>query len=431
MTAPSALPQREDPAVSDREEALKRYLRVRALSEALCQPLADEDYLIQTMEVVSPPKWHLAHTSWFFENFLLVPFLPRYAVFHPQFGYLFNSYYETVGRFYPRRQRGLLSRPTVEEVYRYRGHVNRAISRLIATADAEAWRRIAPLLELGLHHEQQHQELILTDVKHIFAHNPLRPAYLSYSATVSGAAAPLHWLDYDGGIRQIGHGAAEFAFDNETPRHRVFLENYRLAARLVTNGEYLEFIEAGGYRRPEYWLSDGWCAVQAQQWSAPLYWERDDTGHWWLMSLSGMRELAESEPVCHVSFYEADAYARWAGKRLPTEAEWENAAAELPVQGNLLESGLLQPAPAHGGAPAQLFGDVWEWTRSPYAPYPGYRPPVGALGEYNGKFMCNQMVLRGGSCVTSAAHLRVTYRNFFPPDARWQFSGLRLAEDAP
>ncbi len=414
-----------------REHVWNRYLEVRGLTESLCQPLAIEDYVIQTMPDVSPPKWHLAHTSWFFENFMLVPHLPAYQPFHPEFGYLFNSYYETVGSFRPREHRGLLSRPTVEEVYDYRSHVNRCMGEWVASVDAGQWHVIARLITLGLHHEQQHQELLLTDIKHIFAMNPLRPAYRSADVANAEPIVPLQWLDYHGGIRQIGHNSDEFAFDNELPRHRVYLENYRLAARLVTNGEYLEFIEAGGYGKAEYWLSDGWQAVQTQHWQAPLYWERHD-GRWSLMTLSGMRELVTAEPVSHISYYEADAYARWAGKRLPTEAEWENAATQIPVAGNLLESGILHPTAITANAclPAQMFGDVWEWTQTPYTPYPGYQPGAGSLGEYNGKFMCNQMILRGGSCVTSASHLRTSYRNFFPPEARWQFSGLRLAEDA-
>lgn len=431
MTLLAALKPRLNPHL-DKAALRDRFQAVRGLTEALCQPLANDDYQIQSMPDVSPPKWHLAHTGWFFENFLLIRFLPHYPLFDPRFGYLFNSYYETVGSFHPRPQRGLLSRPTVAEVYRYRSHVDQHVYRLIESASDEKWKTISSLLELGLHHEQQHQELLLTDIKHNFACNPLRPAY--QAAAPAGeitAAPPLQWRDYEGGLCRIGHSGEEFTFDNERPCHRVYLENYRLASRPVTNGEYLEFIEAGGYQRPEYWLSDGWRMVQSHAWAAPLYWERDG-GRWQVMSLSGMRELAEHEPVCHVSYYEADAYARWAGKRLSTEAEWEHAAARLSVAGNFLESGRLHPASAATDTqlPAQMYGDVWEWTQSPYMAYPGYRPETGSLGEYNGKFMCNQMVLRGGSCVSSAEHLRATYRNFFPPEARWQFSGLRLAEDA-
>jgi ergothioneine biosynthesis protein EgtB len=376
------------------------------------------------MPDVSPPKWHLAHTTWFFETFLLVPYLKEYQVFHPKFGYLFNSYYETVGERHPRPQRGLLSRPTVEEVYQYRAYVDGAMQLLLQEQGDNS--QIESLLILGLHHEQQHQELLLTDIKHILATNPLYPAYQAVRPTLPPTPSQEQWLDYPGGLSAIGYEGEGFAFDNELPRHQVYLQDYCLGARLVTNGEYLEFIEAGGYNQPKYWLSEGWMTVQNQQWQAPLYWEKID-GTWWVMTLSGMRLLNEDEPVCHVSFYEADAYTRFRGKRLPTEAEWEVAAVQVPQRGNFLETGLLHPAPATAMArPAQLFGDVWEWTQSAYLPYPGYQPADGAIGEYNGKFMCNQMVLRGGSCVTSQTHIRPTYRNFFPPSARWQFTGIRL-----
>ncbi|MCU0526231.1 MAG: ergothioneine biosynthesis protein EgtB [Elainella sp. Prado103] len=402
-----------------------RYQQVRQLSHFLCYPLATEDYVIQSMPDVSPPKWHLAHTTWFFETFLLSPYLPGYQVFHPQFGYLFNSYYEAVGNRHPRPQRGLLSRPTVEEVYRYRAYVDDAMQALLKQSPAPA---IEALILLGLHHEQQHQELLLTDIKHIFSINPLRPAYRSeLVAPQATLPSQEQWLDYPGGLYTLGYTGGEFAFDNESPQHSVYLQDYYLASRLVTNGEYLEFIQAGGYAQPEYWLSEGWMTVQAQQWQAPLYWEQIE-GNWWIMTLSGLYPLNLHEPVCHVSFYEAEAYARWAGKRLPTEAEWEVAATPIPLQGNLLDSGHWHPCPAAGlTRPDQLFGDVWEWTQSAYLPYPGFQPATGAVGEYNGKFMCNQMVLRGGSCVTAASHLRKTYRNFFPPSARWQFTGIRLA----
>lgn len=408
-----------------------RYLQVRQLSESICRPLVAEDYGIQSMPDVSPPKWHLAHTTWFFETFLLLPHLPGYEVFHPQYGYLFNSYYEAVGQRHPRPQRGLLSRPTVEEVYRYRTYVDTAMQAFLSQPLDPT---LTSLVLLGFHHEQQHQELLLTDIKHILAINPLRPAYRSDlpMPTAGSVASKEQWLDYPGGLYQIGHpGDAlnqDFAFDNESPQHQVYLQDYYLASRLVTNGEYLEFIQAGGYTRPEYWLSEGWNTVQREQWQAPLYWEQVD-GAAWVMTLAGLRLLNLQEPVCHVSFYEADAYARWAGKRLPTEAEWEVATRQVPLQGNLLEQGYLHPIPAQGlMRPDQLFGDVWEWTQSAYLSYPGFRPAEGAVGEYNGKFMCNQMVLRGGSCVTSPDHIRSSYRNFFPPATRWQFSGIRLAQ---
>jgi ergothioneine biosynthesis protein EgtB len=404
---------------------VEQYQQVRDLSEHLCQPLAIEDYVIQSMPDVSPPKWHLAHTTWFFETFLLVPHLAGYEVFHPQYGYLFNSYYEAVGQRHPRPQRGLLSRPTVEEVYRYRAYVDEGMRSLLTNSLNPA---LKSLIRLGLNHEQQHQELLLTDLKHILALNPLRPAYRS-DLPGSPARVPTkeHWLDYPGGLYSIGDAGDDFAFDNESPRHSVYLQDYWLAAQLVTNGEYLEFLQAGGYNKPEYWLSEGWAMVQTADWEAPLYWEQMD-GDWWVMTLAGLRRLNLDEPVCHVSFYEADAFARWRGKRLPTEAEWEVATVGIAPQGNFLETGYLHPIAAQAVTrPDQLFGDVWEWTQSAYLPYPGFKPVEGAIGEYNGKFMCNQMVLRGGSCATPPNHIRPTYRNFFPPSARWQFSGIRLA----
>jgi ergothioneine biosynthesis protein EgtB len=411
---------------------IEEYRRVRRASETLCAPLAVEDYVIQAMADVSPPKWHLAHTTWFFENFVLVPYLENYRVFHSGYGHLFNSYYETVGSFFPRAQRGLLARPTVEEIYRYRAHVDAGMAELLDAAPESVREEVAMRTVLGLNHEQQHQELLLTDIKYNFALNPLRPVYRAAAEGDSRSAPPLAWLDYAGGVREVGHAGIGFAYDNEMPRHTVYLRDYRLASRLATNGEFLEFIEAGGYRRPELWLADGWAAVRQRGWQAPLYWERID-GDWWQMTLAGFRRLDEHEPVCHVSFYEAEAYARWWGKRLPTEMEWECAAADGPLRGNFRESGRYHPAiadTAPAGQPAQLFGDAWEWTRSAYAPYPGFRPLAGSLGEYNGKFMCNQWALRGGSCATPISHIRATYRNFFYPADRWQFMGFRLAEDA-
>jgi ergothioneine biosynthesis protein EgtB len=407
-----------------------RYLQVRQLSHWICQPLAIEDYGVQSMADVSPPKWHLAHTTWFFETFLLVPHLPGYKVFHPQFGFLFNSYYEAVGGRHPRPQRGLLSRPTVETVYQYRAYVDEAMHSLLSQPLSQ---ELTALVTLGLHHEQQHQELLLTDIKHILALNPLRPAYRSdLPLSPEPIVHKEHWLDYSGGLYKIGYAGDQFAFDNESPQHSVYLQDYYLASRLITNGEYLEFIQAGGYSKPEFWLSDGWATVQTQQWQAPLYWEHID-GHWSVMTLAGLRPLNLNEPVCHVSLYEADAYARWAGKRLPTEAEWEVAAIQMReqdhLQGNLLRQGYLHPIPARDTTrPDQIYGDVWEWTQSAYLPYPGFQTAPGAVGEYNGKFMCNQMVLRGGSCVTPPGHIRYSYRNFFPPATRWQFSGIRLAQ---
>lgn len=408
---------------------LAEYLRVRSESDALCKPLEIDDYGIQTMPEVSPIKWHLAHTSWFFETFLLRPFLPGYREFHPLFAHLFNSYYESVGSYHPRPQRGMLSRPTVAEVYRYRRHVDEHMATLLLLDATPERDTILSRTELGQHHEQQHQELMLTDIKHVFASNPLRPAYRALPAPPAGTTPALEWLRYAGGVQSIGHAGAGFAFDNESPRHKVFVNDFQLASRPVTNREFIEFVAAGGYVRPEYWLSDGWKAVNQQHWLAPLYWERLD-GEWWHMTLGGLRRVDDGAPVCHVSYYEADAFARWADARLPTEAEWEIAGARLPVTGNLRGTDLLQPVAASGAAGLQqMFGDVWEWTRSAYAPYPGYRAAPGALGEYNGKFMSSQMVLRGGSCVTPDDHIRPSYRNFFFPGDRWQFSGLRLARD--
>lgn len=409
-----------------------RLLAVRRLTQSLCAPLATEDMVIQSMPDVSPPKWHLAHTSWFFETFILAPNVPGYRLFHPRYGFLFNSYYNQVGPFHARARRGLLARPTTDEVLAYRAHVDRHLLALLDTLDPAGWARLAPLLELGLHHEQQHQELLLMDVKYNFHANPLRPAYREDLLQTAANTAPVvNFLSCDGGTVQIGHGGSGFAFDNETPRHRVFLQPYRLADRLVTCGDYVDFIAAGGYQTPELWLSDGWATVQARGWTAPLYWEQGDDG-WQVFTLGGLRALDSATPVSHLSFYEADAYARFAGRRLPTEFEWEAAARTVaaPAGGNFLDQGRLEPQPAGSRAGfKQLFGDVWEWTASAYLPYPRYRPAEGAVGEYNGKFMSGQMVLRGGCCLTPADHLRATYRNFFPPDARWACAGLRLADD--
>jgi ergothioneine biosynthesis protein EgtB len=405
------------------------YHAVRHRTESLCAPLCVEDHVVQSQPDCSPTSWHLAHTTWFFETFVLERALPDRPRFNQKFAYIFNSYYNAVGDRIARNRRGTLSRPTVSEIYTYRIHVDTAISEWLETANGPLLQSLAPIIELGLNHEEQHQELLLTDIKHAFASNPLRPAYHEVRDGRAVLNPPLRWVELDGGMESIGHEGAEFAFDNEEPRHEVYLRPFQLASRLVTCGEYLAFMADAAYRRPELWLSDGWDTVRAQSWESPLYWELRD-GRWWLMTLAGPRPVDEEEPVCHVSYYEADAFARWSGARLPTEAEWEAAAADAPVTGNLLESGMLHPvAPQPSDGLAQLYGDVWEWTQSPYTPYPGFRPSAGALGEYNGKFMCNQMVLRGGSCATPEAHIRATYRNFFPPAARWQFMGIRLAKD--
>ncbi|MDP1928947.1 MAG: ergothioneine biosynthesis protein EgtB [Thiobacillus sp.] len=407
------------------------YLSVRRCSEELCVPLSAEDCAIQTAPEASPAKWHLAHVSWFFETFLLKAYLASYREFHPMFSHLFNSYYEQIGTFRPREQRGFLSRPGFEEIIRYRAHVDEHILKLVHSAREDVWPNVQQRLEIGLNHEQQHQELLLTDIKLNLGANPLRPAYRNdLPATPKTTAPALHWQAFPGGIHEIGNQGGGFAYDNETPRHRIYLNAFRLASRPVTNGEYLAFMQDGSYGRPEFWLSDGWATVKRQHWSNPLYWEATD-GEWSQYTLGGLRELDPEEPVCHVSYYEAEAYAAWAGKRLPTEAEWEIAARGLAIAGNLRDSGTLHPTAAlPGNGLLQMVGDVWEHTASPYQPYPGFRPAAGALGEYNGKFMCNQMVLRGGSCVTAADHLRASYRNFFYPHERWQFQGIRLAEDA-
>src|SRR5689334_3964390 len=418
------------PLTVDREALIAGFMQVRGMTERLCEPLAIDDFMLQAMPDVSPTKWHLAHVSWFFETFLLKRRLPGYRPLNEEYEYLFNSYYNTVGPQYFRPDRGLLSRPTIAEVFAYRSHVDEAVRTLVGVAGEDDLADIDTVVVLGLNHEQQHQELIVTDIKYNLSVNPLRPAY-HHVLPPRGAAAPaLRWLEFEGGLISIGHDAAGFAFDNEWPRHRTFLQPYRLGSRLVTNGEYMEFIAAGGYQDWRFWLSEGWKNVQAHRWNSPLYWERRD-GTWWSQTLAGLQKVDEHGPVSHVSYYEADAYARWAGLRLPTEEEWEHAAQFHRHRGCLLESGIYHPLPAPGQETGleQMIGDLWEWTRSPYAPYPGFRPFQGDLGEYNGKFMVNQMVLRGGSCATPASHVRITYRNFFPPDARWQFSGIRLAED--
>jgi ergothioneine biosynthesis protein EgtB len=430
----ASMARRAADLAGERDSALARYRTVRSRTEALAAPLSPEDQTIQSMADVSPTKWHRAHTTWFFENFILGPFDSRYRPYDPDYGYLFNSYYEGAGPRHPRPARGLLSRPSIAEIARYRAHVDEAMAALVASASGADWDKIAPLFELGLHHEEQHQELILMDIKHVLSLNPLDPVYTPTPSLVPrNAPVESRFVAFDGGLRQIGHDGEEFAFDNEGPRHKLWLEPFRLASRLVTNGAYRAFIEDGGYRRAELWLSDGWATVKSEDWEAPLYWRRDGA-EWTIFTLGGRRALDDDEPVCHVSYYEADAFARWAGKRLPTEAEWEIAAAETGVAltGNLMDRGVLHALPAEASAAPlqQMIGDVWEWTASSYMPYPGYRPPDGTIGEYNGKFMANQMVLRGGAAVTPPGHVRITYRNFFYPASRWAFGGIRLAEDA-
>jgi ergothioneine biosynthesis protein EgtB len=407
---------------------MRRFAAVRSHTLDLTRPLSAEDQQVQSMPDASPTKWHLAHTSWFFETFLLVPALPEYAPLHALYGFLYNSYYEAVGPRWSRPERGLLSRPSLDEVLAYRRHIDDAMARLISAAPAARWGEIAPLIELGLHHEQQHQELILMDIKHVLSLNPLSPAYVEAPADKpADGVPPVQWLLFDGGLVEIGHGGEGFAFDNEGPRHRVWLEPFQLASRLSICGEYMAFIQDGGYRRPELWLSEGWAAVQRDGWSAPLYWREDAEG-FGLFTLHGERPLDPAEPVAHLSFYEADAFARWSGRRLPTEAEWETAAAKAVSS---LSGPAFHPRPAIPiSGLQQTSGELWQWTASAYGPYPRYRPAKGAIGEYNGKFMSGQMVLRGGCVATPAGHARPTYRNFFPPAARWAFSGVRLADDA-
>ncbi len=403
---------------------VEKYHAVRVATEGLAARLSSEDQMVQSMAEASPTKWHLAHTTWFFETFILGPHLRGYRHFDPRFTFLFNSYYKQLNGHPLRSIRGAFSRPSLDEVRAYRAHVDAAMQPLLETPSAA----LADLIELGLNHEQQHQELILTDIKHAFWTNPLRPALVPTGCDARTEPPRLEWLLFDGGVREVGHHGDGFAFDNETPRHPVMLNPFQLASRLTTNGEFLDFITAGGYRKPELWLSDGWDQVLADGWQAPLYWEKREK-EWWIFTANGMRLLDLAEPVCHLSYYEADAFARWRGCRLPSEQEWEVAAASISVQGNFAESERFHPAPCSQTGLQQIFGEVWEWTASPYVAYPGYKPAAGALGEYNGKFMCNQWVLRGGSCATPQSHIRPTYRNFFPPQARWQFMGVRLADD--
>lgn len=410
----------------------ERYLACRRQTESLTESLSAEDQMVQSCADASPAKWHLAHTAWFFETFILAQNLPGYRSIDTRFRDLFNSYYNAIGQQPEKALRSTFSRPSLEEVRKYRRHIDKYMGELFESGSPGD--AVLQLAELGINHEQQHQELLVTDIKHAFWSNPLRPAY--QEGVLRGDAAdadPLTWRAFDGGLVDAGATDSSFYFDNEAPRHKVFLQPFRLASRLTTCGEYLAFIEDGGYSRPELWLSDGWKAAQAHRWTAPLYWDKSSEEGWMEFTCSGMRKIVDADPVCHLSYYEADAFARWAGSRLPTEFEWEIAAGGIPIEGNLLESGRFHPVTAgadeQAGRPRQLFGDVWEWTGSAYLPYPGFQAVAGALGEYNGKFMSNQMVLRGGSCVTPQSHIRASYRNFFPPETRWQFSGIRLADD--
>ena len=419
-----------DPSSRLAPSPAQRYGDVRGASTRLAAPLSIEDCSAQSMPDASPVKWHLAHTTWFFETFVLVPHCAGYPVFDAAYDYLFNSYYDSIGARHPRPQRGLLSRPALGDVLAYRRHVDSAMSRWLL--DGSMPPAVLALAELGLHHERQHQELMLTDVKHLLSHNPTGPAYRLDLAEPEPAAASaghsaLRYIEFAESLVEIGTDAeAGFSFDNEQPGHRHWQSAFALADRPVSNAEFRAFVEDGGYRQPAHWLSEGYAQVRAGDWQRPLYWDEALRQHF---TLAGWRPIDEDAPVCHLSFYEADAYARWAGARLPTEQEWEAAAATVAVEGNFVERDLFRPVAAGGSGLRQLFGDVWEWTGSAYRPYPGFRISDGAVGEYNGKFMINQMVLRGGSCVSAADHLRASYRNFFPPEARWQFAGVRLARD--
>lgn len=412
-------------ASNERSDARRAYHTIRRQSTRLAAALSAEDQIIQSMPDASPTKWHLAHTTWFFEEFVLCAFARGYARFDDAFGFLFNSYYEAVGPRHPRPERGMLSRPSLDAVHAYRRHVDLAMASLIMTAGAECWAKAQPLIELGLNHEQQHQELILMDIKHALSRNPLKPAYAPPAPRPHVEHAPT-WRAFPGGLYVIGAESEGFAFDNERPLHKTWIEPFRLASRPVTNAEYRAFIDDGGYKRAAFWLADGWRIVAERDWRAPLYWSEDFSFHF---TLAGQQHINPDAPVCHLSFYEADAYARWAGKRLPREEEWEVAASSADAEANFVSTGAFHPQPAPEGDLVQMFGDVWEWTASPYVGYPGFRSAPGAVGEYNGKFMCGQFVLRGGSAITPEGHVRPSYRNFFPPDARWAFSGVRLADD--
>jgi len=433
----SAVATVEKPAAAKKlsrtESLLARFHQVRDFTTGLSRNLEAEDCVVQSMPEVSPTKWHLAHTTWFFETFILKKWVAGYRDVVPEYAYLFNSYYNAAGTMHRRDLRGLISRPTVEETQRYRTEVDSHMDDLVSSADEKRFREIEPILTLGIHHEQQHQELLITDIKHVFAQNPLYPVFRERQPSQGyGSTGKIDFVEFDEATIEIGHDGDGFSYDNEGPQHRALILPFSLANRLIANGEYLKFMADNGYSRSEFWLSLGWTTVNEQNWRAPLYWiERD--GEWWNFTLSGLRQIDPSEPVTHLSYFEADAYANWAGARVPTEFEWERAAAKIDIDGNFVETERFHPSalsePPQDRQLAQMFGDVWEWTRSSYSPYPGYRAGPGALGEYNGKFMCNQYVLRGGSCATSRTHIRKTYRNFFQPDKRWQFTGIRLARD--
>ncbi len=413
-----------------RQNLLQKYKRVRKFSEELCANLEIEDFVIQSMPDVSPTKWHLAHTSWFFEAFLLKKINPNYKSLNDIYNYLFNSYYVQIGRRFTRAERGLLSRPTVKEVFQFRKFIDEQMFEFFESASDDALNSFTVIIEIGLNHEQQHQELMLTDLKHVLSQNPLNPVYAKRDSENTASIKPIRWITFDESITEIGHDGKGFFYDNEMPRHRTLIHAFEVANRLTTNGEYLKFINDGGYKKTELWLSDGAAAVEAGNWNAPLYWEQV-ANEWFSFTLNGFEKIDLNAPVCHISLYEADAFARWADARLLSESEWEFAANDNSIEGNFADNKNYHPVPNKNNDQKiqQMYGDVWEWTRSDYCAYPGYKIPPGAIGEYNGKFMSGQNVLRGGSCATSKDHIRKTYRNFFPPNARWQFSGIRLAKD--
>lgn len=411
-----------------KDQLISRFKKVRAFTETITDPLEIEDFVIQVTENASPAKWHLAHTTWFFETFLLEKELEDYDPIHPQYSYLFNSYYLQTGVPHCRARRGNISRPTVKQVFEYRESIDSHIEKLIKNATDEQFEKWGPIIEIGIHHEQQHQELLMTDLKYMFSQNPLDIAYKEVERPHVKSVPELSWTSFGEGVYEVGHEGNDFGYDNEFPRHKTYIHDFELANRLVTNAEFIEFIESGAYKEPKWWLDEGFSTVRDDGWNAPLYWEKKN-GEWWQFTLSGMRKVDPNEPVTHVSYFEADAYARWKGHRLPTEQEWEVSAQNTDISGSFTDQGYLHPIAQQNAEDdlQQMFGEVWQWTQSSYAPYPGYKPLPGALGEYNGKFMCNQYVLRGGSCATSRSHFRKSYRNFFHANERWQFNGIRLA----
>jgi ergothioneine biosynthesis protein EgtB len=427
LTAPNKTSK--TPSIALKNDLIKQFKTVRSFTEQITEPLEIEDYVIQVTENASPAKWHLAHTTWFFETFLLEKELEDYDPIHPQYSYLFNSYYLQTGVPHCRARRGNISRPTVKQVFEYRESINEHVVELIKSATEEQYDKWAPIIEIGIHHEQQHQELLMTDLKYMFSQNPLNVVYKEADRPRVKSVPEISWSSFKEGVFEVGHKGGGFGYDNEFPRHKTYIHDFELANRLVTNAEYIEFIESGAYGEPKWWLDEGFSTIRDNGWKAPLHWQKKE-GEWWQFTLSGLEMVDPNEPVTHVSYFEADAYARWKGYRLPTEQEWEVAAESIPVEGKFADAGYLHPAVLQTEEEGlqQMFGEVWQWTQSSYAPYPGYKPLPGALGEYNGKFMCNQYVLRGGSCATSRSHFRKTYRNFFHANERWQFTGIRLAK---